>query len=72
MLKVEPCFKLERVYRHTYRDTEVISTNVVIQPMHNPQARPWNISLQRASNCSENLASSSTPWLGHGQHTRKK
>ena len=47
------------------------STNVVIQPIHNPQAEAWNVSLQRVSTCSDNLASS-TPWLGHGWHTKKR
>ena len=71
MLKVESRFKLHRVYRGPYRVTEVTSTNVVIQPIHKPQTEPWNVSLQRVSKCSENLASS-TPWLGYGWCTRKR
>ena len=30
----------------------VTSTNVVSQPIHNPQPEPWNVLLQRVSKCS--------------------
>ena len=71
MLKVEPRFKLDRTYRGPYRVLEVTATNVVIRPIHDPQAESWNVSLQRISKCSGEL-SSSTPWLGHCRNRKRR
>ena len=40
MLKVEPCFKLDRLYRGPYRVIQVTSTSLAIQPIHNPRPSP--------------------------------
>ena len=66
ILKVEPRFKLDRAYKGPYRVMEVTSTNAVIRPVHDPLAEPWNVSLQRLSKCSSELAAG-TPWFGHGK-----
>ena len=60
MLKVEPRFKLD-----------VTSTNAVIRPVHDPLAEPWNVSLQRLSKCSVELAAG-TPWFGHGKSRKRR
>jgi len=42
----------------------VTPTNVVIRPVNDPTAEPWNVSIQRVSKCSSAMSSSS-PWFGH-------
>ena len=71
MLKVEPRFKLDRTYKGPYRVMEVTSTNAVIRPVHDPLAEPWNVSLQRLSKCSVELAAG-TPWFGHGKSRKRR
>ena len=71
MLKVEPRFKLDRTYKGPYRVIEVTSTNAVIRPVHDPLAEPWNVSLQRLSKCSVELAAG-TPWFGHGKSRKRR
>ena len=71
MLKVEPRFKLDRTFRGPYRVIELTATNVVIRPVSDPLAEPWNVSIQRVSKCSEELLSS-TPWFGYSGKNRKR
>ena len=71
MLKVEPRFKLDRTYKGPYRVMEVTSTNAVIRPVHDPLAEPWNVSLQRLSKCSVELAAG-IPWFGHGKSRKRR
>ena len=71
MLKVEPRFKLDQTYKGPYRVMEVTSTNAVIRPVHDPLAEPWNVSLQRLSKCSVELAAG-TPWFGHGKSRKRR
>ena len=71
MLKVEPRFKLDRAYKGPYRVMEVTSTNAVIRTVHDPVAEPWNVSLQRLSKCSSELAAG-TPWFGHGKSRKRR
>ena len=71
MLKVEPRFKLDRTFRGPYRVEGVTSTNVVIRPVNDPTAEPWNVSIQRVSKCNQSLSSSS-PWFGHGRGSNRR
>ena len=71
MLKVEPHFKLDGTFRGPYCVESVTSTNVVIRPVNDPTAEPWNVSIQRVSRCSEALSAAS-PWYGHGGKNRKR
>ena len=71
MLKVEPQFKLDQTFRGPYRVESVTSTNVVIIPVNDPTAEPWNVSIQRVSKCSSAMSSSS-PWFGHSGKNRKR
>ena len=50
---------------------EVTSTNAVIRPVHDSLAEPWNVSLQRLSKCSSELAAG-TPWFGHGKCRKRR
>jgi len=49
----------------------VTSTNVVIRPVNDPTAEPWNVSIQRVSKCNQSLSSSS-PWFGHGKRRNRR
>jgi len=55
MLKVEPRFKLDRLYKGPYRVKEVTPTNVFIQQINDPNGEVLDISIQRLSKCSSNL-----------------
>jgi len=49
MLKVELQFKLDRTFCGPYCVESVTSTHVVIRPVNDPTAEPWNVSIQRVS-----------------------
>ena len=71
MLRVEPKFKLDRIYRGPYRVTGVTPTNVLIRPMNDPNGEILDVSIQRVSMCKEQLSTSS-PWMGHGCGRRRQ
>ena len=57
MLKVEPCFKLDRPFRGPYRVHRVTSTCAHIQLINQPDAELITVSLQRVSRCkSQNIS----------------
>ena len=49
---------------------QVTSTNAVIQPVHDPLAEPWNVSL-RLSKYSSELAAW-TPWFGNEKSRKRR
>ena len=71
MLKVEPRFKLDRLYRGSYRVQGVTPTNVFIRPVNDPNGEVLDVSIQQVSKCSEML-SSAIPWMGHTNKQRRR
>ena len=71
MLKVEPRFKLDRLFRGPYRVHRVTSTCAHIRLINQPDAELITVSLQRLSHCKSQDISTVKPWVGHGW-TRKR
>ena len=70
MLKMEPTFKLERIFRGPYRVHNVTSTCAGIQPINSPNEETIFVSLQCLSRCHASMLENIKPWLGHGKKRR--
>ena len=64
MLKVEPRFKLDRLFKGPFIVRSLTSTYAIIQLQGDDKAEKIDVSRQRLSLCSPEI-SNSTPWVGH-------
>ena len=73
MLKVEPRFKLDRLFKGPFIIRSLTSTNAVsyIQLQGDDKAEKIDVSRQRLSLCSPEIGNS-TPWVGHSGRMRKR
>ena len=72
MLRVKPCFKLDRPFRGPYRVHTVTSTCVHIQLINQPDAELITVSLQRLSHCRSQEIGKNKPWIGHGRTNKRR
>ena len=71
MLKVEPCFRLDRSYRDPFRIQSLTTTDAVITPVNNCNVEPISVSRQRLLRVSS-LVDGGKPWLGHSGKLRRR
>ena len=71
MLKVEPQFKLDRLFKGPFVVKSLTSTNAVIQLQGDDNAEKIDVSRQRLSRCGSEI-SNATPWVGHTGKMRKR
>ena len=71
MLKVEPRFRLDRVYKGPFQIKSLTSTNAVIVLKSDDNAEEMNVSRQRLSKCRREMAEA-TPWVGHSGRLNKR
>ena len=63
MLKVQPCFKLDRCYKGPFTVESLTATNAVIKVRGDSSAEPWNVSRQCLSKCHPGMEQVK-PWIG--------
>ena len=71
MLKVEPRFRLERVYKGPFQIKSLTSTNAVVVLKSDDNAEEMNVSRQQLSKCRQEMAEA-TPWVGHSGKLNKR
>ena len=71
MLKVEPRFRLDRVYKGPFQIKSLTSTNAVIVLKSDDNAEEMNVSRQQLSKCRREMAEA-TPWVGHSGRLNKR